>query len=73
MNIISISALARGVSKLDAVESLAQETAEADSIILKVLEESNADALEAYKKLRAGYVGFHASLPRYRLAELLLP
>ena len=71
VNRISLLASAQDVSKLKIVEDLSRESAEADATVMNFLEEGDADPLEAYRKFRAGYIGFHASLPRYRLAELI--
>ena len=70
MNLISLLAARKKISKTEAHRQVADETLESDRVILELLE-SNDEAQEAYKGFRTGYVAFHTCLTRYRLRELL--
>lgn len=68
-NMISFFAASRGLSKMQAVWKVADETAEAVQRATRVLS-LNKDAYDAWMAFRGHYVGFHAGLPRYKLREI---
>ncbi|KAH7885526.1 isoprenoid synthase domain-containing protein [Phlebopus sp. FC_14] len=70
-NQISLIASRNKTSKFEAFETLAQVTAEQFVQISKILEASPA-ACHAFRQFAAGYVAFHTSLERYKLADLQL-
>ncbi|KAH7885529.1 isoprenoid synthase domain-containing protein [Phlebopus sp. FC_14] len=70
-NQISLIASRNKTSKFEAFEALAQVTAEQFVQISKILEASPA-ACNAFKRFVAGYVVFHCSVERYKLADLQL-
>jgi len=69
-NFISLLAARKMISKTKAHRQVTDETLESDRVILELLGGNN-EALEAYKRFRAGYVAFHTCSARYRLRELL--
>ncbi|KAL0565112.1 hypothetical protein V5O48_016919 [Marasmius crinis-equi] len=68
-NYASILAKGASITKYDAVQRLANDVAEADERILKALYGHQA-ALDSWKSVRAGFVTFHFSCPRYNLDEV---
>ncbi|KAF9226094.1 terpenoid synthase, partial [Gyrodon lividus] len=77
-NQISMMAARKGISKVEAFEELADTSGELYGRIVSILEDGNdgtpgfSRACEAFKQFVVGYVGFHASLERYRLREVTL-
>ncbi|KAL0568085.1 hypothetical protein V5O48_013910 [Marasmius crinis-equi] len=68
-NYASILAKGASITKYDAVQRLANDVAEADEKILKALYGHQA-AIDSWKSVRAGFVTFHFSCPRYNLEEV---
>ncbi|KAM6496543.1 Isoprenoid synthase domain containing protein, partial [Amanita muscaria] len=68
-NFISIKAQSGRKTKLEALQSLADETVDTVKEIIAVLAH-NQDALEAFKDFHKGYVYFHTACNRYKMAEL---
>lgn len=54
------------------LDELITEAAEAHLRGLDTLKVTSEQAYSAYKVFSQGYIGFHASLARYKLAELML-
>ncbi|TFK38295.1 isoprenoid synthase domain-containing protein [Crucibulum laeve] len=70
-NVNRISNLANcfGTSKLEVLRRLSEDASTYHSQVMQILEPCPA-AFEAYSHFSKGYIGFHASLSRYRLGEL---
>jgi len=68
-NRVSLLAGCQHVSKLEIVEELALEAVNSDAIVFESLQDPKAR--DAYENFRRGYIGFHTSLSRYRLHEIL--
>ncbi|KAL0568086.1 hypothetical protein V5O48_013911 [Marasmius crinis-equi] len=68
-NYASILAKGASITKYDAVQRLANDVAEADERIMKALYSHQA-AIDSWKSVRAGFVTFHFSCPRYNLDEV---
>lgn len=68
-NLVSFFATSHGLSKLQALWKIADETAEAVQRATRVLSQDE-DTLKAWISYRDGYVGFHAGSKRYRLSEI---
>ncbi|KIK54183.1 hypothetical protein GYMLUDRAFT_1024248 [Collybiopsis luxurians FD-317 M1] len=72
VNYISLLAKSRGCEKRCALQIVIDETVEAHSKALRILDSDKA-ALDAYRSFASGYVEFHVALDnRYRLDELML-
>lgn len=69
VNYVSLIAAIRGISKIQALDSLSNDVVDAHKRCLQIL---SKDAYEAYLRFSHGYVGFHVSLDRYKLNELKL-
>lgn len=70
-NQISIVAACNQTSKLDALNALAETTADLFEKAAEMLDGS-PEACESFKKFATGFVRFHISVGRYRLADLEL-
>ncbi|KAK1220813.1 hypothetical protein PQX77_016384 [Marasmius sp. AFHP31] len=68
-NFASMLAKGSSITKYDAIQRLADDVADADKRILKVLADY-PPALESWQSFRKGYVHFHTSSPRYKLHEV---
>ncbi|EDR03562.1 uncharacterized protein LACBIDRAFT_331339 [Laccaria bicolor S238N-H82] len=69
VNRVSNLARCHGVSKMEVIHRLSQDAATCHSQVLRILS-PHRDAHTAYANFSQGYIGFHASLARYRLNEL---
>jgi hypothetical protein len=69
VNMVSFYAAGHGLSKIEALWSVVDETSEAHRRATRVLS-LNEDAAEAWLKFQGPYIGFHAGTPRYRLHEI---
>jgi len=69
VNCVSNIALCNGWTKLQTMKNLADESVEAQNEVLAVLSR-DPKALEAHKSFYKGYVYFHTSTPRYKIAHL---
>ncbi|KAF8882389.1 isoprenoid synthase domain-containing protein [Infundibulicybe gibba] len=56
-------------SKIEILQRLSQDAADCNSQVADILS-PHPDAYKAYTRFSHGYIGFHASLVRYRLGEL---
>jgi len=68
-NYVSFLAASRGITKLDALRDIIDETVNVHHNILKSLKD-HPEAYEAYINFFHGYVRFHSS-PRYKLDEIM--
>ncbi|KAF9237731.1 isoprenoid synthase domain-containing protein, partial [Melanogaster broomeanus] len=66
---IPMIAARKGISRIEAFEELADNTGELYDRIVSILD-SLSRICEAFKQYAVGYVWFHTSLERYRLAEM---
>jgi hypothetical protein len=70
-NYISLLASIKGISKLEALDSMIDSTVEAqDRVGLALARDEKAKA--DWDKFREGYVAFHVAVGRYKLEELSL-
>lgn len=69
VNMISIFAASHGLSKIQALQRVADDTAEAHGRITRLLA-LHSNTYEAWTRFQPGYIGFHAGLARYKLHEL---
>ena len=58
-----------GKTKIEVIQQLADETIETYNSVVSVLSDS-PEALEAFQKFTQGYVYFHISNKRYKIADL---
>ncbi|KAJ8090302.1 hypothetical protein PM082_018898 [Marasmius tenuissimus] len=68
-NFASMLAKGSSITKYDAIQRLADDVADADARVLKVLAD-HPPALDSWRSFRKGYVYFHTSSPRYKLHEV---
>ncbi|KAJ8090288.1 hypothetical protein PM082_018884 [Marasmius tenuissimus] len=68
-NFASMLAKGSSITKYAAIQRLADDVADADERILKVLAD-HPRALDSWQSFRKGYVYFHTSSPRYKLHEV---
>jgi hypothetical protein len=66
---VSLRAVSRGITKLDALHGVIDQTVHAHHNILESLK-VHTEAYDAYVSFFHGYMRFHASA-RYKLAELM--
>ncbi|KAF9442328.1 terpenoid synthase [Macrolepiota fuliginosa MF-IS2] len=71
VNFISLSASSNGITKLEALRSIADRTAQCYERGSRLLEASPV-AWKAYRSFCVGYIGFHALAGRYKLDQLVL-
>jgi hypothetical protein len=71
INFVSMSAKAKGISKIEVLRQLADDHVECYRRGINLLQ-SSPKALEAFKNYCAGYVTCHAVGPRYKLDQLCL-
>ncbi|KAJ3562901.1 hypothetical protein NP233_g9290 [Leucocoprinus birnbaumii] len=71
VNFVSISANAKGVTKVEALKQLADHTAGCYQRCSKLLQ-SSPEALSAFRDFCVGEIVFHFLSPRYKLHELQL-
>ncbi|EIW83041.1 terpenoid synthase [Coniophora puteana RWD-64-598 SS2] len=69
INYVSRAAFARGVSKVTALRTIANETISADRRARKVLD-ADKQTREAYARFREGFTLFHVASRRYKLDDL---
>lgn len=71
INYVSISANASGISKVQVLKELADETVQFYQRGSRLFQ-SAPEAWKAFRGFTAGYVGFHALSIRYKLGQLNL-
>lgn len=71
VNLMSLSANSRGISKLEVLQKLADETAAHYLRGSELLKRSDADTWGCYRSFALGYVEFHFfNAERYKLDQL---
>ncbi|KAJ8090460.1 hypothetical protein PM082_019058 [Marasmius tenuissimus] len=68
-NLASMLAKGSSITKYDAIQRLADEVADVDTRVTKVLAD-HPSALDIWQSFRKGYVYFHTSSVRYKLHEV---
>jgi hypothetical protein len=71
INYVSLSAQSKGVTKLEALQILADETAQCYIRASRLLE-PYPEAWKAFRAFCVGYIGYHVQTPRYKLDQLQL-
>jgi hypothetical protein len=71
LNFVSMSAQSKEVTKVEALQILADETSQCYNRASQLLE-SDTEAWEAFRAFCVGYVGFHGLSSRYKLDQLQL-
>jgi hypothetical protein len=71
INFVSLSSKAKGISKIEVLRQLVDDSVECYRRGFKLLQAS-PKALDAYKSYCAGYIKFHTFSPRYKLDQLRL-
>ncbi|KAF9471865.1 terpenoid synthase [Pholiota conissans] len=72
VNYISVLSRCHGISKMAAFEKVANDVANADAQVCKILsEEVDQEAYQTWQTFKVGYVSFHTSFERYHLDELM--
>lgn len=68
---VSLIAAIHGLSKLEALERVVEESAAAQKRLDRILSK-DVEVYEAWKSQEAGYIAFHTATARYKLHELEL-
>ncbi|KAJ3570799.1 hypothetical protein NP233_g4171 [Leucocoprinus birnbaumii] len=71
LNFVSMSTQVNGMTKIEALQQLADTTAECYHRAAQLLQ-SSPRSYEAFRAFCVGYVGFHSLSPRYKLTQLQL-